>query len=496
MADRQSIHLLLTLSLAGLLAGAGLCSAAPKDADAGRPEPIVAIERHASLADSLAALHRSAGVPVLCEKPRVDRRLETALSDAPLPAALAEVSRSFHLYWVRRERSLVFHRRYADERERPDIEVELLTAITRDVLRLLSPFAPGPLDAQETRDHNRFYTSLTPEQREQARTMGLPLRALGPQQQALWRTINRRQAYSNSWMEARRSAQLYEGWKRSRLEYDTGSRGQLVLKFRYPDPVESGNLGVPLSSSTGLPQIRVLPGGENRPTASARPPSGWDARVQLPAGETTARKLAEALSAASGKPFELDSYAAERKILAYVGAARVRDVVQALEDLYGWTATPRAKGGWRLGRVAPPAATDHVALHAALRACMPPAIYHLWSNKEGDWAYTARLQYHRDVLLARLNAAKPNWKSFEVREMDAETQVVLANLICDYQVRPSIRYVTNKPEAYAWLAREDEGFFGIDEPSLPGAKPLLWFGVRRPDGKVDSWGWAVGSSSP
>jgi hypothetical protein len=144
----------------------------------------------------------------------------------------------------------------------------------------------------------------------------------------------------------------------------------------------------------------------------------------------------------------------------------------------------------------PAGATDHVELHARLRAALPPAIYHLWSNNEGDRSYTARTLYMRDVLIARLNAAKPKWTRFDVRDMDEETQVLLANFICDRQIRPSIRYVTNLAGPYAWIAREAEGVFGLEGKPGPGQHPLFWFGVPGPNNSVERWGWFLNTGSP
>jgi hypothetical protein len=470
--------------------------AAPGEAAPLASDPVVSLPREAPLDEALAALHRSLGVPVLCEKPRIDRLLQAELKAAALPGALEEVSRSYHLYCVRRERSLSFQRRYADARERPDLEVQLLTAIARDVFRLLDAVAPGPLDASEQREHASFFAALSSDEVEQARTRGLPFRALDPKQQALWKRINYRMAYSNAWMEGRRSAQLYNTWNQGRLEYAPGADGQPILWYRFPDPVEDSSLTVPLNAVPRLPPVRVVPAGENRVDGSARPPAGWERRSQIPEGETTVKKVADALSAAAGKPFEIDPYTAERPLLVYASGARVRDVVEALRELYGWSVVPRAKGGWHLGRVAPAGAIDPVELHARLRAALPPAIFHLWSNNEGDLAYTARQVHLRDVLLARLNAAKPKWTRFDVRDMDQETQVVLANLLCDRQIRPSIRYVTNIPAPYAWIARQEEGVFGLDGEPGPGKHPNFWFGVRRPDGQVDRWGWFLNTASP
>jgi hypothetical protein len=332
---------LLPLSL--LLAPPASSKPAPPDATPLGTEPLVTLPREASLADALTALHRSMGVPVLCEKPRIDRALQAELKSSPLPAALEEVSRSYHFYCVRRERSLALQRRYADARERPDLEVELLTAVARDVFRLLDAVAPGPVDPSLDRERVSFFEALSTDEVEQARTRGLPFGALDPKRQALWRRINHRMAYSEAWMEGRRSAQLYNTWKQGRLEYQTRSDGEPDLQYRFPDPVENATVGIPLASQTKLPVVRVLPAGENRVSAAVRLPAGWDRRVQLPDGETTPQKLAGALSAASGKPFETDSYTRDRPLLAYTSGGRVRDVVEALCDLYGWTVIPRTK---------------------------------------------------------------------------------------------------------------------------------------------------------
>jgi hypothetical protein len=48
----------------------------------------------------------------------------------------------------------------------------------------------------------------------------------------------------------------------------------------------------------------------------------------------------------------------------------------------------------------------------------------------------------------------------------------------------------------SWCVADPEsGRFTLSGPLGPGLHPTLMFNVQRPDGKVDSWGWFVGSSS-
>src|SRR5688500_10994249 len=88
-------------------------------ATSGAAPPPISLPANASLDDTLQALRAATGLAVLAEPPLLERRLKVRLEAVPITEALAEVSRSLDLYWVRGPQSIALLRRYSDYRELP-----------------------------------------------------------------------------------------------------------------------------------------------------------------------------------------------------------------------------------------------------------------------------------------------------------------------------------------------------------------------------------------
>jgi hypothetical protein len=483
---RTVLALVTLLGLTSGVAGQGKGGAAP--------EATVSIAAKADLEAALAAIQRASRGVVLAEIPEVDRRLPTEMRDTPLSAALAQVSRAYHLYWRRRGSSLVLLKRYADPREITSLEREELAAVTRDIARLLRPFAPFPSGSLDS-DQREFVASISPAQARAMQEGGLPFLALRPEQQALWLKINTMNGYSRAMEQADRLNRFWPAWNEGVLTSESGGEFGAMFLW-YPDPtVAGGRTGFASSLLPGLTgPSTVAPRGEITATQPARRPAGYEKTVRLPGGETTLAELARAVEAGTGAKLRVPAYAEGRQLLAVGERVKASDVVTALEDLYGWKLTAGRDGQHSLGRPGVLPARDALDLHARIRAVIPPSVRLMW-DEEGSAQVMGRVGQHwAQTADAVTRRKKARWDRASLKELDSATARRLANAIFD-QTLGVLMGPRLSEQPLLCLAAPERGYFLLSGSLGPGRHPLLRFKVDRPGPREDSWGWFVGTSS-
>jgi hypothetical protein len=492
-------------TLALLAVGAslsGYAAAAPARSAPARPEPAVTIQRHAPLEEALERLHRATGGAFLAEIPAVERKLEKELMGTPLPEALQEVSQSFHLYWMRRGRGAAFLRRYVDPRELPTLELEEARAITSDLYRLVRGWSAFPIEEEQGRaqifDNRRFVDSMTGTQLRLLQEQGLPFARLTAQQQAIWGRINNRQGFQMQDLELGRAAAAFSGWSQCYLAYlplPANSRVPGVyLSFRHPTPTE-GTVGIvlPESGKQLPPPPPPEPAGALMQPARERLPAAFRKPVRLPNGRSTLAELAKTIGTAIEAELRVPAYARERTLLAFVSGATAEEVVELLQDLYGYRLVRGTGRQYALERPRFAPARDVRDLHLRMRAAIPPCLHAAGLPEAADLLARAPRSWHHVALIKQdvTRTKGRDWTRAQVTELPPATQQRLANLV----LLDFVRDVAQRPEPYWWLVAPEEGWFTLSGKPGPGMNPLLRFHVRRPDGKIDAWGWFLNTSS-
>lgn len=108
-----------------------------------------------------------------------------------------------------------------------------------------------------------------------------------------------------------------------------------------------------------------------------------------------------------------------------------------------------------------------------------------------DRYYTQKNQIWEE-LTKRLGSG---WRHAAMADVPPALQQHVANWLFDFNLysKADVLLTSQRP---SWCVVDPEsGSFTLSGPLGPGLNPTLMFNVQRPDGKVDSWGWFVGSSS-
>jgi hypothetical protein len=475
-----------------------------------RDEGRVSLEKGAALVTVLEEVQRAAGVPVLAEVPRVTRELSQPIVDVPLSEALADISSQLEMHFVRRPGSLAALVRYRDPREIADLEVEELASIAEDAARLVTGLVPHPPGEPNIRIKADFYGSLTRAQRELLTSVGLPFAALRPEQQRQWQAINHFHAYHGLALHVAQASELMRGWSRSRMAWRTVplSGGGESTAFRFQYPASAGQGGVSLIN---LPDVTtLLEQAEDRqvPAAGALPPSvderpvlrrQWPAALRRGAprvaGETTLGELASRFRSTGGIDLRVPEYARDRRLLAFTDEARSHDVATALADMYGWELQLPSARKCTLARprLGPP--QNPLDLQLKLRAVLPPCLHLMWNEEDTPHGRAERFLHHYPLLMQQLF---PDGKLVDIATADLKPaeQRRLANLLFDYRFYAAFVQTVNQAQPPYWLTAPEQGVFRlIGEDSGPGSHPMMRFQVPRPDGRWDTWGWAIGTNS-
>lgn len=498
-----------TLAVVGFGSAALLVSlaATPVDAEQSSASSPISVAKGAALKATLTALEKSVGGVVLAEAEEIERKLNQPLAAAPLPDLLNAVSKDFHFFWIRRPGTLVLQRRYLDGREIPDLEVEALKLAATDLYRLLKPFLTFDYGPHIPRRRMDFIRGLTAEQLRGMQGSGLPFARLQPAQQEMWKQFNSIRGFSTESLEYRRLAQMLSVWSRTEIAYVSrptqlpggAFEQQTLLIYQYPDPhpeAEKGFSAVPIREDIDpreLPYGPLRGVGRQLPARPHRLGPAFQKRVPLPPGETTPATLVGAIAKHTGQRIRIPAYARNRRLLAY-GTPSAVELISALEDLYGWIFQLDSKGRHLLDRPNVPPATDLRDLYHKAQAVVPPAAFHLFQS--ADLTSNNSFRYDTQLLMvyeAITRLKGKGWKQVWMKELDEKAQQRMAiNLFFGKLFATRL---VERAEPPLWLAAPEQGYLTLSGPLGPGEHPRLMFHVRRPDGRLDSWGWIVGSSS-
>ena len=212
-------------------------------------------------------------------------------------------------------------------------------------------------------------------------------------------------------------------------------------------------------------------------------------------GETSLTALIKAVNAATGNEIRIPAYAGGRRLLVYGSQAPAGDLVMGIEDLYGWTLQFSSGRKYALGRPRPSAAGDATDLHRKIRAALPPAFHHLRSGRVDFAAGKASVRLMTRLFAEIARRKGTEWKTLPVRELDAAAEQMLANAqFGSYVLGPAESYIRNEaPPRY--LTAPQEAYFLLEGETGPGKHPTLSFRAGRAPGRIEGWGWIVGTSS-
>lgn len=322
----------------------------------GKHEPRLTLRKGAALQDVLRELARATGVPVVCQAPQYQRTLHADVKDQPLPAALNEISRSYHLHWLHTPTSIVFVRRLWDERETTDLEVEELHSVAVDALRLVGPLVPvSPWDLSASVARRDFYRSLNPRQLELMQRGGLPWQGLGDAQRAAFLRLSSQSIYDDLLMDAEKAVEIFGAWNRCRLVYlHHEVRGQMkrLLWLEFPwtrDERGFGRIQVEDEPREGYSD-QPRASGELLSPETVKGPAALRAIVEFTEGPIRLKALAEASGRALKGDLRVPVWAEERELLVFGTRASAGSVLDAVALLYGWGVKRERRREWSLGR--------------------------------------------------------------------------------------------------------------------------------------------------
>lgn len=465
---------------------------------------------------ALERISRDAKQLVIAEVSAPERRLpESATFDDP-EAAWKALSQAFDLHVVRRPGSIALHRRYTDLVESPDLPREELRRTFTDLATLLGPFVPYPLDVKYIQSQNAFANNLTTSQIEKMRAGGLAFRQLSQEQQAQWLQINSAAAYSGQSMVIQRTARRLNQWISLDLVWRPSASNVNEDFLAIVEQDKSGGVNL-THACRGTASHAIFPGSvENRGERTGLP-SAWNATVRLAGGENKVSTLVSAMAAATKLTIDVPEYARENRLMVIAGEARAVDVAAALEDIYGWELRYARRRSWILDRPRFGPARNPIELHLSMLRATPPSLRVMF----GAMGYRERINpralrmgvrpmgaplsllggSHRSLIYRRMMAEinrqhGVNWKKLHVADLPEVVQRKVANLIplVDALGELDSLYRTQLP--LARLVTPQEGWFTAGgELGQPLKGTSLMFHVKGPDGRTDTWGWAVGSSS-
>lgn len=456
------------------------------------------------------ALDPSAYRLILAEIPLADRKNEIGdPNDRSLNLAL--LSETLQLHVVQRPSSVVMFRRYADPREHFLVDIEEMKWVTNSLLMLLSPFAVDAPGDQSITDRIRFVQTLSVAQQRRMINGGLPLAELLPSQRQLWQRVNTYQAFANKIRQLVIARNLMTGWEASELVYLNRSvQGQnggvsvkrgLWWKYPHPEPGDAGHketLSVPQNVSRESsnwvrgnvgPSFEKLAARDVRLESVGGPPIREQARIQ------TLREVCEPVSKALGVRIKLPPYIASRRVFGRFNGVSARVVLGAIEELTNHTWTRDSSGALVFARPIVKSVTNVIDLMEAMRRVLPPCFKYVW-NEEGEEARVTRRILQYQSFRSEIDAEKgKDWEKVRSKELSKENTRRWAGWLVERHLRIPIEDFALRSVPYAWIAAPERGFFTLTGEVLPGQHPLLEFHVPRPDGKVDAWGWFVGTSS-
>jgi hypothetical protein len=269
-----------------------------------------------------------------------------------------------------------------------------------------------------------------------------------------------------------------------------------VYPYSHKEDAPDGEASFNLSEEdpTGLNVgVALGPSGEEVPplkTGLRR----LEARLKRPAGVATLAELLAAVGSAAGCEVRGEPYARERRVLALADGARGDDVLGGLGLLWAWEVREEKAGRYYLGRRRLATAASSGELIAKLQAALPPTIRLLYSH-EGTFSNMRGVRYHtqRFLIMGKLEKALGRgWKRANLAGMPASLQQEVANWILDFHIYP---HWSEIQQMGWWLVEPEKGYFTLEGELGPGKNPLLSFSARRPDGKVNSWGYFANTSS-
>jgi len=208
--------------------------------------------------------------------------------------------------------------------------------------------------------------------------------------------------------------------------------------------------------------------------------------------------LTEQLETATGCSIEVPSYAKQRKLLVCATGTNADQVLQATADLYGWELRSTGKSGrYRLDRPLLGPARDDRDLHIKIRRALPPCV-HLWftNHRVFPWHRAASYGAAAAPLFNQLRQSEKDGASrLPAVKLGRALEQRLANLIFDQAYDgPLTAFIANS-QARPTLASPEQGWFTLRRGDRAEDIPVLMFHVKlAPGGRVDEWGWGVGSS--
>jgi hypothetical protein len=394
---------------------------------------------------------------------------------------------------------MVWHRRFNDVQEECLPEIEELAATHADLARLHDAHLKGVREADYSLNKHRFANSLTPEQMAGMRLPGgLPFRMLKAQQQTAWLVVNRAAKFSGPYRESNRLARIFGGWGRSRLEWTLATDtlpefvrldysraagenadswiGVLDPKWQPPQPAAVNRSLV----GTGE-RVESLPLVPERLFTVRLPAGALDA-----AGPITLSGLVDGLERTTLARIAIPQWARERRLLVCVPEqCSLGNVLTGLCDLYGWECR-ESNGGLVLRRPVVTPTTDPRETFRQARAAFSPSQRFMMRLESGRFRQ-ARFDILSALVRQDVLAQLQRGDGIDLGKLNPTAQrriaMQLQRLVLDVIDAPARR-----PEVDWCLVAPQEGRFTLEGD---GPHPTMLFHVARPDGRLDSWGWAL-----
>lgn len=463
--------------------------------------PLHAAPARLTQQEALEQLARREKVTIVAEIAAPSLRLESTGAEQ---LDWNNISQAFDLHSMRRPSAAALLRRNIDLEQPLDIELEEWKLILSDLDRLLRPFVPYPVDIDSIRRENQFANSFSTAQIERMRSGGLPFKALTPAQQALWLQINAASVFSSQNLVIERTARAFDKWSSQHLIWHPRPDGLTSLVMQTLE--RKGGFSLTDNSRSSSPQSQFPPSMDLLKEREALP-SAWKRTVELEAGEQTLQELLRSIERATGATLQSPDYAKNRRLLVFPQGARAIDLAAALEDIYGWELRHLRGKSWVLDRPRFAPARDVMDLHARMTRAMPPGLRLMmratWFRGPGPDSpdFFMLGSNHRGriyaAMMKEVNALHgTDWKQLRVADLPKPVQRKIANLLPLVDCLSMLKAFFATPLPRARVISPTEGVFTAGgEPGSPLKGSSFLFSVQGPDGRIDSWGWGVGTSS-
>jgi len=446
-----------------------------------------------TLVEDIAEVVKTRGGVVIASNSPIRSKTRISIR-AENPEILSKVAEQYGLTAVTRPGSLALQRTYDTPSEPMELELKEIQYCSTALSRLVAPLKTGTDAVADTKERIEFAAGFTADQRAKLIAGPLLFPELSPNQQRTWLKLTRFHAFGLLSREAEKFGEAFKNWSQARFEKRLHSTGVPIHSLTFPSAYGLNGRDWITVEDELSPDLNPRP-SKTLPSRRLPEPKPYSSALRkqfsTEAHATTLESLAGEIKEKSEVEIETPSYADSRQLVVAAVHAQLGDVLQSLQDLYGWELfqVRERKFIYRLPR--PTAASDPQDLRNKIASVIPPPIMHTLNGDDPN--QVARKAFGLELLLKDLKDTRPmDWSAISVTDLTPSQQDQLAQIAALAALKDAIDTWRKHSDAPAWLTHTQAGQFRWK--SVNTGKGLLTFEVNVP-GHSSGWGWVVGSSS-